>query len=85
MSPIQGGMINWFAHKSKFPLFYRNHSVPNHSVNILPVDFLFLGEAYHNNHHYRPNAMNLRVRWHELDIMYHMLRVLGKLNLIVLH
>ena len=47
MSPVHGAIINWFAHKYG----YTNFKVNDTSKNLLPVDFLMMGESYHNNHH----------------------------------
>jgi stearoyl-CoA desaturase (delta-9 desaturase) len=81
MSPIHGAIINWFAHKYG----YRNFEVGDTSVNFLPVDFLMMGESYHNNHHKygsRPNFGG--VRWHEIDPTYVVMRILDKVGLIKL-
>jgi stearoyl-CoA desaturase (delta-9 desaturase) len=81
MSPIHGAIINWFAHKYG----YRNFEVGDTSVNFLPVDFLMMGESYHNNHHKygsRPNFGG--VRWHEIDPTYVVMRILDKVGVIKL-
>jgi stearoyl-CoA desaturase (Delta-9 desaturase) len=79
MSPIHGAIINWFAHKYG----YRNFEVGDTSRNFLPVDFLMMGESYHNNHHKygsRPNFGG--IRWHEIDPTYYVIRVLDFLRII---
>lgn len=81
MSPIHGAIINWFAHKYG----YRNFEVGDTSVNFLPVDFLMMGESYHNNHHKygsRPNFGG--VRWHEIDPTYVVMRLLDAVGIIKL-
>jgi stearoyl-CoA desaturase (delta-9 desaturase) len=81
MSPIHGAIINWFAHKYG----YRNFEVGDTSVNFLPVDFLMMGESYHNNHHKcgsRPNFGG--IRWHEIDPTYVVMRILDKVGVIKL-
>jgi len=79
MSPIHGAVINWFAHKYG----YRNFEVGDTSRNFLPVDFLMMGESYHNNHHKNGNRANFGgVRWHEIDPTYQVIKVLNKLNII---
>ncbi len=79
MSPIHGAVINWFAHKYG----YRNFEVGDTSRNFLPVDFLMMGESYHNNHHKNGNRANFGgVRWHEIDPTYQVIKVLDKLNII---
>jgi stearoyl-CoA desaturase (delta-9 desaturase) len=81
MSPIHGAIINWFAHKYG----YRNFEVKDTSKNFLPVDFLMMGESYHNNHHKNGSRANFGgVRWHELDPTYQVIRLLSKLGIIEL-
>jgi stearoyl-CoA desaturase (delta-9 desaturase) len=79
MSPIHGAIINWFAHKYG----YRNFEVGDTSRNFLPVDFLMMGESYHNNHHKygsRPNFGG--IRWHEIDPTYQVIRLLDWIGVI---
>jgi stearoyl-CoA desaturase (delta-9 desaturase) len=79
MSPIHGAIINWFAHKYG----YRNFEVGDTSRNFLPVDFLMMGESYHNNHHKNGSSANFGgIRWHEIDPTYQIMKVLDKLRLI---
>ncbi len=79
MSPVHGAIINWFAHKYG----YRNFEVGDTSRNFLPVDFLMMGESYHNNHHKHGSRANFGgVRWHEIDPTYLIMKVLDKLRLI---
>lgn len=79
LSPIHGAIINWFAHKYG----YRNFEVGDTSRNFLPVDFLMMGESYHNNHHKNGSRANFGgIRWHELDPTYQVIRVLNKLGVI---
>lgn len=79
MSPIHGAVINWFAHKYG----YRNFEVGDTSMNFLPVDFLMMGESYHNNHHKNGSRANFGgIRWHEIDPTYQVIKVLNKLNII---
>lgn len=81
LSPIHGAIINWFAHKYG----YRNFEVGDTSRNFLPVDFLMMGESYHNNHHKNGGNANFGgVRWHELDPTYVVIKVLNKMNIITL-
>jgi stearoyl-CoA desaturase (delta-9 desaturase) len=79
MSPIHGAIINWFAHKYG----YRNFEVRDTSMNFLPVDFLMMGESYHNNHHKYGSRANFGgVRWHEIDPTYQVIRLLHRLGVI---
>ncbi|MDH5475926.1 MAG: acyl-CoA desaturase [Cyclobacteriaceae bacterium] len=77
-SPIHGAIINWFAHKYG----YRNFEVGDTSRNFLPLDFLMMGESYHNNHHANGNSPNFGVKWHELDPTYFMIKLLNGLGVI---
>jgi stearoyl-CoA desaturase (delta-9 desaturase) len=80
-SPIHGAIINWFAHVYG----YRNFEVGDTSKNFLPVDFLMMGESYHNNHHKYGSRANFGgIRWHEIDPTYQVIKVLDKLNVIKL-
>jgi stearoyl-CoA desaturase (delta-9 desaturase) len=53
------------------------------SRNFLPVDFLMMGESYHNNHHKFGSRANFGgIRWHEVDPTFQVIRILDKLNII---
>ena len=79
MAPIHGVIINWFAHVYG----YVNFKVNNTSKNLLPFDFLMMGESYHNNHHKNTNRSNFGgVRWHEIDPTYLIMKVLDFVGLI---
>ncbi len=79
MSPVHGAIINWFAHKYG----YRNFSVGDTSKNFLPVDFLMMGESYHNNHHKYGSRANFGgIRWHEIDPTYLVIKLLDKFNIV---
>lgn len=79
LSPIHGAIINWFAHKYG----YRNFEVGDTSKNFLPVDFLMMGESYHNNHHKNGSRANFGgIRWHEIDPTYLIIKVLDKVGVI---
>ena len=78
MSPIQGTIINWFAHK-----YGRiNFKVNNSSKNLIPVDVFMLGEDYHNNHHKFPSSANFGVKWYEIDPVFYIMRVFNWLKII---
>ena len=82
MSPIHGAIINWFAHKYG----YRNFEVGDTSRNFLPVDFLMMGESYHNNHHKHGNRANFGgFRWHEIDPTYQVIKLLNFVGIIKLN
>lgn len=73
MGAFHGAVINWFAHKYG----YTNFKLKNTSQNLFHVDILMLGESYHNNHHKRPSAINFGKRWHEIDPVYPIIRLLA--------
>ena len=78
MVPIQGVIINWFAHKYGSI----NFKLKNTSTNLFKVDLLMMGEAYHNNHHKNPGYVNFGFKWHELDPTYLLIRVFNWLKII---
>ena len=79
MAPIHGVIINWFAHIYG----YVNFKLKDTSKNLLPIDFLMMGEAYHNNHHKYSNRANFGgVRWFEVDVTYLIMRLLHKVRII---
>lgn len=81
MAPIHGVIINWFAHIYG----YVNFKVNDTSKNLLPFDFLMMGEGYHNNHHARSGNANFGgVNWYEIDVTYCIMIVLDKVKLIQL-
>jgi stearoyl-CoA desaturase (delta-9 desaturase) len=81
MGAFHGAVINWFAHKYG----YINFKLRNTSMNLFFIDFLMLGESYHNNHHKSPSAINFGRRWHELDPMYPVIRLMAWMKIIQLH
>ena len=79
MAPIHGAIINWFAHIYG----YTNFRMKDTSKNLLPFDFLMMGEAYHNNHHKHGRRANFGgERWHEIDPTYFIMKILNKLRII---
>ena len=78
MCTLQGAIVNWWAHKYG----YVNYPMPNTSKNILPVDFLFMGDAYHNNHHKFPGRIKNAHRWFEVDAIYYVTWLLQKANVV---
>ncbi len=72
MAAFQGNVVNWWAHK----FGYSNFQVPNSSKNIVPVDILFIGDGYHNNHHKYPGKVKNSHRWFETDFIYHIMNVM---------
>lgn len=80
MAPVHGVIINWFGHIYG----YVNYQMKNTSKNLLPFDFLMMGEGYHNNHHKHANRANFGVRWFEIDITYLIIRVFNAIGIIKL-
>jgi stearoyl-CoA desaturase (delta-9 desaturase) len=78
MGAFHGAIINWFAHKYG----YINFKLKNTAMNLFFIDILMLGESYHNNHHKHPSSINFGRRWHEIDPIYPVIRVLAKLRVI---
>jgi stearoyl-CoA desaturase (Delta-9 desaturase) len=78
MGAFHGAIINWFAHKYG----YVNFKLRNTSQNLFSIDILMLGESYHNNHHKRPSAINFGKRWHELDPVYSIIRLMAWMRII---
>jgi stearoyl-CoA desaturase (Delta-9 desaturase) len=79
MGPVHGVIVNWFAHK----FGYTNFTVEDTSKNFLPVDFLLMGECYHNNHHKHGNRANFGgVRWHEFDPTWWIIKGLNAVGII---
>ncbi len=81
MLPIQGVIINWFAHKYGS----KNHILKNTSTNLFKMDFLMMGEAYHNNHHKNPANTNFGFKWYELDPTYPLILLFSRLKIIRIH
>jgi stearoyl-CoA desaturase (Delta-9 desaturase) len=81
MGPVHGAIINWFAHKYGKARF----KVDNTSRNFMPVDFLMLGEDYHNNHHKFPSSANFGFKWYEIDPLYYIMLTLEFIGIIKIH
>lgn len=80
MGAFHGAIVNWFAHKYG----YINFKLKNTSMNLLFVDVLMLGESYHNNHHKHPASVNFGRRWHEIDPVFPIIRLLAFIGVIKL-
>lgn len=78
MGAFHGAIINWFAHKYG----YINFKLKNTSMNLFFIDLIMLGESYHNNHHKHPSSINFGRRWHEIDPVYPLIRLLAWLRII---
>lgn len=80
MGPVHGAIINWFAHKYG----YVNFKVNDTAKNLLPFDFLMMGESYHNNHHKFGGRANFGIRWFELDPTFPIILLLNFMVIIQL-
>ncbi|MCY7411348.1 MAG: acyl-CoA desaturase [Chitinophagales bacterium] len=80
MGPFHGAIINWFAHTIGSVRFKMDDT----SKNLFPVDFLMLGESYHNNHHSHPARANFGIRWYEIDPVYPFIKLFHWMKIIKL-
>jgi stearoyl-CoA desaturase (delta-9 desaturase) len=78
MGPVHGTIINWFAHKYG----HTNYNTDNTSKNLFKIDWLMMGEGYHNNHHIYPSRSNFASKKGEFDLCYPIIFLLGKLKII---
>jgi stearoyl-CoA desaturase (Delta-9 desaturase) len=78
MGPIHGVIINWFAHKHG----HVNFETDNTSKNLFKIDWLMIGEGYHNNHHAFPSKSNFASGKGEVDLCYPVICLLNKLKII---
>jgi len=60
----------------------RRYDTSDTSRNSLAVAVATMGEGWHNNHHYDPNAARQGRRWYEVDPTYWGLRVLAWLGFV---
>ncbi len=60
----------------------RSFSTADDSRNNFIIGLLFLGEGWHNNHHYCPYSARFGFRWWELDFGYLFLRLLASLGIV---
>ena len=80
MTPLQGVVINWFAHK----IGYRSFDVTDTSTNLMPFDLITMGEGYHNNHHAHSGNANFSQKWYEIDLSYPAIALLDAIGVIKL-
>lgn len=60
----------------------RRYRTGDGSRNNALLALLTLGEGWHNNHHYYPNAVRQGFYWWEIDITYYLLRMLAACGII---
>ncbi len=78
MVPLQGAIINWFAHL----IGYTNYKVSDTSKNLVPFDLVMMGEGYHNNHHANPMSANFGKKWFEWDLAYPFIYLFNTMGII---
>jgi stearoyl-CoA desaturase (Delta-9 desaturase) len=78
MGPIHGAIVNWCGHKYG----YKNYDNGDYSVNMLPIDFLTMGELFQNNHHKFGMAPKFAARWFEIDPAWLVMRGLAAVGAI---
>lgn len=63
---IMSGITNVFGHMYG----YRNFETKDHSTNHHLTRWLLLNVGLHNNHHYKPTAIdyNMKKKWYEFDL-----------------
>jgi len=71
--------INSIMHSKKFG--YQNYDTKDNTSNI-PWVWLALGEQFHHNHHYLPNSASNIHRAGEWDLVFVVLKFLGRLGII---
>jgi stearoyl-CoA desaturase (Delta-9 desaturase) len=80
MGPVQGMVVNWFAHKYG----YINFKMKDTSRNLFPLDIIMLGESLHNNHHKYGGRANFGVKWFEFDPVYYVIKFFNAIGIIQL-
>ncbi len=80
IGPVHGAFINWCGHKYG----YRNFDLDDHSKNTFAWDIFFMGECFQNNHHQHPNRVNFAVKWFEYDMVYPVIWLFNRINIISL-
>lgn len=78
MGPVHGAIVNWCGHRYG----YRNFDNGDVSVNMLPIDFLTMGELFQNNHHKFGMAPKFAARWFEIDPAWPIMRLLSWVGII---
>ncbi len=62
-------------------LGYKNYNKSSDdSVNVWWVGILAMGEGWHNNHHAYPGSARSGMHWWELDLSWHVIKIMRKLN-----
>jgi stearoyl-CoA desaturase (delta-9 desaturase) len=55
----------------------RRYETTDDSRNSFILAIITMGEGWHNNHHYYPNAARQGFYWWEYDITYYILKVMS--------
>ncbi len=64
---VATSVITYLAHVKTLGL--QSHVMPNNSVNIYGLFFIFFGEEIHNNHHAHPKALSNSESFSQIDII----------------
>lgn len=80
MGFIHGSIVNWCGHKYG----YQNFDNKDFSTNVLPVDFVMMGELFQNNHHKFATRPNFAWRKFEIDPTYYLILLMQKLGVLKL-
>ena len=78
MGPVHGAIVNWCGHKYG----YRNFASDDESKNMLPLDFLTMGELFQNNHHKFGMSPSFAARSWEVDPTYAIMKGLDAIGVI---
>lgn len=71
---VIAAVSNWFTHKG---VGYRNFATKDDSANVWWLALPTWGEAWHNNHHAKPDRYSFKARWWEVDISGMVINVLS--------
>tara|TARA_R110000822_G_scaffold123578_2_gene258085 strand:+ start:2168 stop:2929 length:762 start_codon:yes stop_codon:yes gene_type:complete len=66
--------VNVFGHK----IGYKNFNTNDNSTNV-PLPFLLM-HPYHNNHHAKPNSLDISVKWYEIDHIKFLINTIKKIE-----
>jgi len=75
LTQITQDMWNYAAHTEHG---YRNFNTKDNSRNVIWLWPLIFGEAWHNNHHFRPSDGKTSFKKWEFDPVYYLMKVIGK-------
>jgi stearoyl-CoA desaturase (delta-9 desaturase) len=71
----------WFVNSATHCWGYRTFAADDNARNLWWVSLLTYGEGWHNNHHTFPGSAQTGWRWWEVDVTWHVIRLLRQLGL----